>query len=135
MKAAVATPSKQPPRVNVEPVIIANLSILIVYRALVIGNNNCQDPKGQWQVLETAVAEAQSVSQLLKADDGFTDATLLTDASKREMINALADLAKRTQADDSLVVLYCAKGHEAKIGIRIAYVIIKKWPTKKAYKS
>jgi len=81
------------------------------YRALVIGNNNYQDPKGRWQVLETAIADAKSVSQILKTDYGFTDVTLLTDASRREIINALADLAKRTQTDDSVIVFYAGHGH------------------------
>ncbi len=81
------------------------------YRALIIGNNNYQDPKGQWQVLETAVADARSVSELLKTDYGFTDVTLLIDATRRNIINALADLAKRTQADDSVVVFYAGHGH------------------------
>jgi len=81
------------------------------YRALVIGNNNYQDPKGRWQVLETAVADAQSVSEILETDYGFTDVTLLTNASRREIINALAALAKRTQAGDSVVVFYAGHGH------------------------
>jgi len=82
-----------------------------IYRALVIGNNNYQDSKGQWQVLQTAVADAQAISELLKTEYGFADVTLLTDGSRRDIINALAALAERAQANDSVVVYYAGHGH------------------------
>ena len=41
------------------------------YRALVIGNNDYDDPEKLWPSLKTAGADAEAVAYILKTDYGF----------------------------------------------------------------
>lgn len=81
------------------------------YRALIIGNNSYQDPDNHWTTLKTAVTDAQSVSNILKSDYGFTDVTMLRDAGRRDVLNALTDLSRRVMPNDSVLVYYAGHGY------------------------
>lgn len=81
------------------------------YRALIVGNNGYRDPKGNWQPLKTAKQDAITVAEILKSSYGFTDVTLLTDASNREIILAFQELALRTSREDSVLVYYAGHGY------------------------
>jgi hypothetical protein len=81
------------------------------YRALVIGNNNYQDPEKRWNMLTTAATDAQAVSNVLKSTYGFTDVTLLKNASRKDVLQALTRLSKRVMPNDSVLVYYAGHGY------------------------
>jgi len=80
------------------------------YRAVIIGNNQYQDADGVWKTLKTAKKDAESVANLLSNDYGFEDVTLLTDASRRDILHALSDLSKRVEPNDNILVYYAGHG-------------------------
>lgn len=80
------------------------------YRALLIGNNEYRDPSGRWPSLKTAIADARAVTEVLKASYGFTDVTLLENATRREILHALSDLSKRVMSNDSVLLYYSGHG-------------------------
>lgn len=81
------------------------------YRAVIIGNNQYRDPKGQWPNLQTAVSDAIAVSQLLKNNYGFTDVTLIENASRRDILVALSELNRKVMPNDSVLVYYAGHGY------------------------
>jgi hypothetical protein len=80
------------------------------YRALIIGNNVYHDPSGQWPHLQTAVSDARALGNLLKAQYGFGDVTLLENATRRDVLQALEKLANRALANDNILVYYAGHG-------------------------
>jgi hypothetical protein len=76
-----------------------------VYHALVIGNNAYRAvPR-----LQTAIADARAVAQLLEREYGF-EVTLLINASRAEVIDALAVLRERLVWNDNLLLYYAGHG-------------------------
>jgi ankyrin repeat protein/uncharacterized caspase-like protein len=75
------------------------------YEALVIGVNNYTDLRP----LQTAVNDAIAVAQLLGNMYGFT-VTLLTDATRAEIISALDSLRMRLGERDNLLIYYAGHG-------------------------
>jgi multiple sugar transport system substrate-binding protein len=82
-----------------------------VYRALIIGNNDYQDPEGIWKPLKTAVVDAESISKVLSEDFGFSKITLLKNATRRDILNGMKRLAKETKNNDSVLVYYAGHGY------------------------
>lgn len=81
------------------------------YRALVIGVNRYQPVvNGEgWQALQSARADAESVSRVLASDYGFKVQTLLDgEATRSAILNALDDMA--TSGTDGADLIYFA-GH------------------------
>ena len=75
------------------------------YHALVIGNNNYRDlPE-----LKTAVNDARAVAKLLTDDYGFST-KLLIDATRDDVISALAKLRAKLKASDNLLIYYAGHG-------------------------
>lgn len=81
-----------------------------VYRALVIGNNEYQDKQGRWDALSTAVTDAREVARLLKQQYGFTDIKLLENATRRDVLFALEDLANKSLKNDNVLIYYAGHG-------------------------
>ncbi|MDA8017472.1 MAG: protein kinase [Thermoanaerobaculia bacterium] len=79
------------------------------YHALVIGNDDYQ----QLRDLETAVADARDLADVLERQYGF-QVTLLENATRSEIFNALFDLQSRLTLRDNLLVYYA--GHGARVG-------------------
>ncbi|HMX27047.1 MAG TPA: caspase family protein [Blastocatellia bacterium] len=77
--------------------------------ALVIGNNRYPNLPADRQ-LKTAIHDAQEVAKLLKADFGF-ETTLLTDAKRVGIINALNEYRRSLKPDDNLLIYYAGHGH------------------------
>jgi hypothetical protein len=75
------------------------------YHALVIGN----DAYRGLPALHTAVADARAVAQILKAQYGF-EVTLLTNASRAQILGALAKLRQKLTWDDNLLIYYAGHG-------------------------
>jgi peptidoglycan hydrolase-like protein with peptidoglycan-binding domain len=75
------------------------------YFALVIGNDNYRSlPR-----LKTAVADAQAVARVLKRSYGF-EATVLTNATRDGILDALDGLRRRLTKDDNLLIYYAGHG-------------------------
>jgi hypothetical protein len=81
-----------------------------VYRALIIGNSDYRDPKGRWPSLKTAVTDAQAVAKLLREDYGFSDIDLRINATRRDILVSLRELAKRVTPNDSVLIYYAGHG-------------------------
>lgn len=81
-----------------------------LYRALIIGNNVYHDPSGQWPSLQTAVSDARAVGNLLKQHYGFSDVKLLENATRRDVLKALEELANRALPNDNVLVYYAGHG-------------------------
>ena len=81
------------------------------YLALVIGNNDYDDPEKLWPSLKTAVADAEAVADILKTDYGFAEITLLKNAKQREIVRAFNKLAKTVQDSDSVLIYYAGHGY------------------------
>jgi hypothetical protein len=83
------------------------------YYALVIGNNDYRSlPK-----LETAMADARAVSQLLEDEYGF-EVTSLYDATRYDVMAALNDLRGRLKPRDNLLVYYAGHGELDRVNRR-----------------
>lgn len=82
-----------------------------VYRALIIGNDNYNDPEKRWPSLKTAVNDARAVKQLLQQNYGFRDITFLQDATRSEVLHALADLSHRVLPNDNVLLYYAGHGY------------------------
>lgn len=80
------------------------------YRALIIGNSVYRDKAGVWTSLKTAVTDARAVSHLLRTEYGFSDVETLENATRRDVLRALDDLAKRALPDDNILVYYAGHG-------------------------
>jgi len=81
-----------------------------IYRALVIGNNKYQDEQGKWKSLSTAVTDARAVANLLKQQYGFTDVKLLENATRRDVLFALEELANKSLKNDNVLIYYAGHG-------------------------
>jgi uncharacterized caspase-like protein len=75
------------------------------YYALIIGN----DEYKTLPTLETAVADAKSVAELLRREYGFT-VTVMTDASRGEILGKLSALRKTLGTTDNLLIYYAGHG-------------------------
>lgn len=81
------------------------------YRALIIGNDAYRDPQGRWRALKTAVSDARTLAALLRDNYGFSDVTVLENASLRDMLLALEKLVHRVMPNDSVLVYYAGHGY------------------------
>ena len=81
------------------------------YRALVIGNNDYQDPENRWPPLQTAVTDARAVANILESHYNFQDVTVLEDASRSEILHAINSLTKRVNDNDSVLLYYAGHGY------------------------
>lgn len=77
------------------------------YHALVIGNNSYAD--GRFPALGSAVNDATAVAQLLRERYGH-ETRLLLNATRLDILSALAELRGRLKADDNLLVYYAGHG-------------------------
>ena len=93
------------------PVPVATPYLAGQYRALVIGNDDYDDPERLWPSLKTAVADAEAVAGLLSAEYGFAEITLLRNAKQREIVRAFNRLAQTAQENDSVLIYYAGHGH------------------------
>jgi hypothetical protein len=75
------------------------------YHALVIGNNVYQ----QLPKLQTAEVDAKEVEQLLRENYGFRT-KLLLNATRQQIVSALASYRRYLAAEDNLVVYYAGHG-------------------------
>jgi len=75
------------------------------YHALVIGNNTYTD----LSPLKTAVNDATAVADLLRTAYGFT-VTLLSNATREEIITALDELRTTLTEQDNLLIYYAGHG-------------------------
>ena len=80
------------------------------YRALIIGNDQYADNKGKWKSLNTAVTDAKAVARLLSQQYGFTDVRLLENATRRDILFALDELAKKSLKNDNVLIYYAGHG-------------------------
>ena len=81
-----------------------------VYRALIIGNNDYMDQQGKWQPLTTAITDARVVASLLEEQYGFSDVTLLENATRRDVLFALEKLANKSLKNDNVLIYYAGHG-------------------------
>ncbi len=81
-----------------------------VYRALIIGNNEYKDQQGKWEPLSTAITDAREVARLLEEQYGFTDITLLENATRRDVLFALEELANKSLKNDNVLIYYAGHG-------------------------
>lgn len=75
------------------------------YHALVVGNQAYR----QLPKLETAIADARAIAELLASKYGFK-VTLLTDATRYEFLSALNKLRGELTDNDNLVIYYAGHG-------------------------
>jgi tetratricopeptide (TPR) repeat protein len=75
------------------------------YHALVIGN----DAYRHLDRLETAVHDAKTIAALLRTDYGF-EVTVLTDATRADIVETLDEYRNRLQATDNLLIYYAGHG-------------------------
>ena len=81
-----------------------------VYRALIIGNNEYKDQQGKWEPLSTAITDAREVARLLEEQYGFTDIKLLENATRRDVLLALEELANKSLKNDNVLIYYAGHG-------------------------
>jgi len=81
-----------------------------LYRALIIGNNNYRDEDGRWKPLETAVADARAVKDLLQNTYGFSDVSILENATRRDVLQAFEKLSQKVLPNDNVLVYYAGHG-------------------------
>jgi hypothetical protein len=75
------------------------------YHALVIGNDDYQTLPD----LHTAVADAQSIAQVLEQHYGF-DVDLVLNANRYQILSALNDMRAKLSEDDNLLIYYAGHG-------------------------
>jgi hypothetical protein len=80
------------------------------YRALIIGNDDYR-ATSPWKPLKTAVTGARALHDLLRDQYGFSDVELLENATRRDILIALQNLARRVTANDSVVMYYAGHGY------------------------
>ena len=76
------------------------------YHALVIGNNNYRFLRK----LKTAINDAEEVGHTLKHDYGF-NVTILTDATRSDILTALESLRGEMTRSDNLLIYYAGHGY------------------------
>lgn len=83
----------------------ARLNLFGDYHALVIGNNAYKNlPQ-----LKTAVRDAEAIAGVLRAQYGF-NVTLLKNATRNDIVSALAELRKSLSSRDNLLIYYAGHG-------------------------
>lgn len=75
--------------------------------ALLIGNNAYRSPIPS---LETAVNDVTEIGQTLKNSLGY-EVKVVQDAGQQDIVNALNDLIRNTDKDDSVLVMYAGHGY------------------------
>jgi len=83
------------------------------YYALVIGNNNY----GKLPKLSTPTADAEAIASVLKEKYGF-NVTLLKDASRYDILEALNQMREKLTEQDNLLVYYAGHGELDKVNQR-----------------
>jgi hypothetical protein len=83
------------------------------YYALVIGNNNY----GKLPKLSTPIADAEAIASVLKGKYGF-DVTLLKDASRYDILEALNQMREKLTEKDNLLIYYAGHGELDKVNQR-----------------
>jgi hypothetical protein len=78
------------------------------YRALIIGNNNYND--SVWKPLTTAVSDAHAVKNVLEKSYGFTDVSIVENATRRDVLKAFENLSQKVLANDNVLVYYAGHG-------------------------
>lgn len=73
--------------------------------ALVIANQNYK----HWEKLDTPVADGKAVAELLSKRFGF-ETTVLTDATRRQVLTALNQLRAKADSQDEVLVYYAGHG-------------------------
>jgi len=80
------------------------------YRALIIGNNQYQDPEGIWNNLNTPIADALSMATLLEQEYSFQEIEVLKNATRREIVKSFNHLISTAQKNDSVLIYYAGHG-------------------------
>jgi uncharacterized caspase-like protein len=83
------------------------------YYALVIGNNNY----GKLPKLATPIADAQAIASVLQDKYGFS-VTLLKDANRYDILQALNQMREKLTEQDNLLVYYAGHGELDKVNQR-----------------
>lgn len=73
--------------------------------ALVIANQNYK----HWDALDTPILDGKVVAELLRSRFGF-EVTLLTDATRRQVLTALNQLRAKVDSDDDVLIYYAGHG-------------------------
>lgn len=77
----------------------------VKYFAIIIGNQNYKHlPK-----LETPIADAKAVENILKTQYGF-ETKLLTDAPRKDILSTINDFRKKLSSKDNLLIYYAGHG-------------------------
>lgn len=84
----------------------ANTSDFGNYVALIIGNDRYQYTKS----LKTAIDDAEAVKSILTNRYGF-QVTIIRDATRHQILGALADLQKRVSSNTNVLIYYAGHGH------------------------
>ena len=103
----VAEPAKPKPAPFISSVNFGN------YHALVVGN----EEYGQLPKLETAIADAKAVSNLLREKYGFK-VTMLTNATRYQILSALNKLRAELTEKDNLLIYYAGHGEIDRANLR-----------------
>jgi len=83
------------------------------YYALIIGNNKYQNLPS----LETPVADAQAVDEVLRSRYGFKT-KVLTNATRADILTAINDYRTQLKREDSLLIYYAGHGELDKPNLR-----------------
>jgi hypothetical protein len=83
------------------------------YYALVIGNNNY----GKLPKLSTPINDAEAIASVLKSKYGF-DVTLLKDANRYDILEALNQMREKMTEHDNLLIYYAGHGELDKVNQR-----------------
>ena len=83
-----------------------------VYRALIIGNNDYNDPAGLWVDLKTPLKDAEAISGMLQKRFGFEpdNILLLKNATRADILSSFFELAKQSGENDSVFIYYAGHG-------------------------
>ena len=83
-----------------------------VYRALIIGNNDYNDPAGLWVDLKTPLKDADAISGMLQKRFGFEpeNILLLRNATRADILSSFSQLAKQSGENDSVFIYYAGHG-------------------------
>lgn len=102
------------PLFTVQGVVEANVKTPFsggTYRAVVIGNDIYRDPEGIWRKLKTARNDARAVASLLEKTYGFTDVSLVLDATRSDIFQAFRRLEREAKTEDAILIYYAGHGY------------------------
>lgn len=77
------------------------------YHALLIGNQNYEDPN--WPDLDTSHNDVNAIGAILKDKYGF-ETVILRDANRYEILKAISDLGDRLGPSDNLLIYFAGHG-------------------------